>query len=237
MTTRADVAKLKDGISTSVNLAVKELENLMKHLADEPPSIAKDVLFRSVPNIAEMYGGMAAEVSADWYEEVRKRELGVASRASVELVDPVSVRADVRYALGPLYEGDAETTLSRLAQSMALHVADSGRGTIVKSARRDRAKPEIAMVPTGARTCAWCIMLASRGWHRATDAPTEKPHSYCDCQRVVRWRKESVAGYDPDKLYKMYTESRKKSGSESPNKIVAAMRRAYPDDVTDPVHE
>lgn len=237
MTTRVDVEKLRSGVSASVELAVKELENLMEYLADEPPSIAKDVLLRSVPNIAETYGGMAAEVAADWYEETRLNELGRATRASVELVDPASVRADVRYALGPLFEGDAEKTLSRLAQSMALHVAESGRGTIMKSAMRDRTKPQVAMVPTGNKTCAWCLMLASRGWHSASSAPTENPHSFCDCQRVVRWRREPIAGYDPDRLYKMYSNARKRSGSEDPNKIVAAMRRAYPDEVADAVHE
>src|SRR5699024_3331789 len=63
-----------------------------------------------------------------------------------------------------------------------------------------------ARVPTGSDTCAFCIMLASRGFvYSSSKAAGElsKFHGDCDCAIVAE---DGVVpeGYDPDELYEKY---------------------------------
>lgn len=68
---------------------------------------------------------------------------------------------------------------------------------------------EFAWVPHG-DTCAFCTMLASRGWQRASkkalkNGHAEHIHAHCDCEYAVRFgRESSVKGYDPDEYLRRY---------------------------------
>jgi hypothetical protein len=61
-----------------------------------------------------------------------------------------------------------------------------------------------ARVPSGAVTCAFCCLLASRGFVYLTKESAgelSRFHYHCDCVIVANTNK-SVSGYDPDALYK-----------------------------------
>lgn len=73
-----------------------------------------------------------------------------------------------------------------------------------------------ARVPTGAETCGFCIMLASRGFvyhSRETAGEFDHYHRSCDC-KVIGDLDEltEVEGYDPDALYDLYSEARSRLG-------------------------
>lgn len=110
----------------------------------------------------------------------------------------------------------------------------------------DPARPRWARVPVGRTTCAFCLLLASRGFEytSASAAGAEvKFHAGCDCAVVPSWGKTPLAveGYDPDKLYELY-EAAQRGRTGEPfasdlTEIAARFRRMYPHMVTDAVEE
>lgn len=110
----------------------------------------------------------------------------------------------------------------------------------------DPARTRWARVPVGRRTCAFCLLLASRGFEytSASAAGAEvKFHAGCDCAVVPSWGKTPLAveGYDPDKLYELY-EAAQRGRTGEPfasdlTEIAARFRRMYPHMVTDAVEE
>lgn len=104
-------------------------------------------------------------------------------------------------------------------------VKQAGADTTLRNALRDGA--EFAWVPSG-DTCAFCIMLASNGWQRASKKAikgghAEHIHTNCDCTYAIRFDgKGGVAGYDPEKYRAMYDAAEGDSWQEKVN----SMRRA-----------
>ena len=98
-----------------------------------------------------------------------------------------------------------------LQSAVSRLVKPAGADTTLKNAIRDGA--EFAWIPHG-DTCAFCLMLASRGWQKAgkrtlKNGHAEHIHANCDCEYAVRfnasttvlyYNKDAVkkAGGDPD---------------------------------------
>src|SRR5690606_6156596 len=131
------------------------------------------------------------------------------------------------------------------------HISYSTRDTVRRNVFRDPARPRYARVPSGAETCAWCSMLASRGFVYHSEATAGDParrgfgddfHDECDCQVVVEFDREAhhIEGYDPDRLYEeFYKPAWDAAGGygATAEQVAAQMRRMFPDQFTDGVHE
>ena len=88
---------------------------------------------------------------------------------------------------------------------------------IFANARQDPLKPKFARAPTGAETCKFCIMLASRGFIYLTEgtAGINHYHPDCDCRIVPGFDDDAgIEGYDPDELYQEWRKNEKKAGNE-----------------------
>src|SRR5699024_8466088 len=82
--------------------------------------------------------------------------------------------------------GDTEQALATLGMVTDELVKQFGRDTVIGSA--DSNNRAYARVPTGSDTCAFCIMLASRGFvYSAAKSAGElsKFHGDCDCAIVA----------------------------------------------------
>ena len=94
--------------------------------------------------------------------------------------------------------------------------------TVLRNARRDRGDGvRFARVPTGAETCSFCFMLATRGavyWTRATAGEMSKFHHRCDCKIVPGFKSdkhaELVEGWRPKDAYDRLKLIEKKCGAE-----------------------
>lgn len=78
------------------------------------------------------------------------------------------------------------------------------------TSEKDPSKPRYARVPQGA-TCAFCIMLASRGFVYWSEESAGKFHGYHrddNCQIVSSWGGMRVNGYDPDGMKARYEACR-----------------------------
>lgn len=87
------------------------------------------------------------------------------------------------------------------ADTVVRHASDAGRQAVVDAARHDPEALGYARVATGASTCAFCLMLVSRGpvYKSASaallrDGSSEPYHDRCDCLAVPVFDRQAWPG-------------------------------------------
>lgn len=85
-----------------------------------------------------------------------------------------------------------------------------GRATIAENCKRDPKKPRYALVPQG-KTCAFCTMLAGRGFVYKSEKTAHKMHNHCDCVACPEWdaNPNKIRGYNPDALSDEWDKAKK----------------------------
>lgn len=158
-----------------------------------------DTLIDYAQALAQKYGEGSAELACQMYDAMA-RASGV-QLPPAEPAAPADISETARMVNGtrqspPLLQGGVSRLVKRTA-------AD----TTLKNAIRDGA--EFAWIPHG-DSCAFCMVLASRGWQRASKAAlknghAEHIHANCDCEYAVRFDgRSTVAGYDPEQYLARY---------------------------------
>ncbi len=224
--TREAVDRFTEANRDIRRLATRDLRAWWAQLPDDPARAAA-LTVEFVPDVVAAYGDVAAAVAADFYDEMRTAA-GVRGgfRAMLAATPPVEqIRASTRWAMGPLFDGARQDALSRATQVVDRLTLQAGRDTVANATRNDPAKPRYARVPQGV-TCAWCLMLASRGGVYLTEATAAAGwHSDCDCTPTPIYDGQSIDGYDPEALYDRYLDARESAGSHRTNAILAELRR------------
>lgn len=238
VTSRSDVNRLSAAQRRLVTLAQGEIAGFFGTLDLTRPEAARDALLEITPLLVREYGDLAAVAAAEWYEEVRP---GPFNARTAPMALDGEVAGSVRYAAGHLFGENPSATLSALSGSMQRFITYGGRATVARNVQLDPLKPRFARVPTGAKTCAWCAMLASRGFvyhSEVTAGMKDHWHDDCDCQAVVEFDRNTahIEGYDPDRLYAMYLQAREASNGVTDKDIAVELRRMFPDEFTDGVH-
>lgn len=174
------------------------------------------------------YGEASAALSAEMYDAVALLQ---------EAYVPAAIPAETAtYSeVAKTVNGIIKNTGSQeiVAQSVGLLVKDAGQKTTIQNARRDNA--DIAFISSG-DTCAFCIMLASRGWRKASASDLDRGgepahlHANCDCTYAVRFNKSlEYKGYQPEKYKEIYDNAPLEEGQRptAKNKLNAMRRQAY----------
>lgn len=219
-------------------MAQNEISGFFATLDLTRPEAVRDALLEIVPSLAREYGSLAATAAAEWYESVRP---GAFNARTASPVPDSQVAGTVRYQAGHLFGDDPGATLIALQGSLQRFISYGARATVARNVQLDPLKPRFARVPQGAKTCAWCSMLASRGFvyrSEITAGMKDEWHDDCDCQAVVEFDRDAahITGYDPDRLYDMYLQAREVSGGTTDTEIAATLRRMFPTEFTDGVH-
>jgi hypothetical protein len=148
------------------------------------------------------------------------------------MADPApleQVQGSNRWAVGPIAAGDAAQALANVLQAARRMTVQPARLTIAHSAGMDPARPKWARVPSGPSTCAFCTLLASRGfvYHSAASAgQMNHYHADCDCQPVPDWSGDPrLEGYEPAALYAQYSQARSDATSASTKAILTQLRQ------------
>ena len=224
-------------------MALSALAVAFSRLDLSSPERARDALLVVMPAIATQYGDLAASSAAEWYERLRADAVGGPYAAI--LADGPSdeqVTQATRWAAGGLWSENPAGAQTTLGNVLARFVGQQGKDTVHRNVAVDPAKPRWARVPGPGGCCAWCSMLASRGFVYASAATAGQGHAYhdhCSCVPTPLWKghKPRIDGYDPKGLRAAYDEARaavKASGATVDDKAIAAeMRRLSPETVTD----
>ena len=187
--------------------------------------------------LATQYGETAAAAACEMYDAVAE-----ASGLALPAAEPAATAA---------YGEVAKAFNGLTKQNMSNEVIGESIGRLVKRARADttlqnalRDGAEFAWIPHG-DTCAFCLMLASNGWRKASQKTikgdhAEHIHANCDCEFAIRFDGSStVGGYDPDKYREMYENAdgdtwqeklnsmRRDNYAKNADKIRAQKREAY----------
>lgn len=231
MTTQDDFDRF---VAMQRSVRSRALRDLVKwwasvaHLSeDEIIAAANDY----APALAQTYGEVSATAAAQFYDDARA-DSGPRSRFTARMAPSGAaeqVRSEMGWAWSPL-RSDPFTSLDRLSGMVDAAALQDGRNTIVYNSERDKSGPSWSRVPVG-DTCAWCLMLASRGavyWTAASAGANKKFHRQCDCQPVPSWTADGSdlpPSYKKDELYDLYRTARENAGSGNPKAIMRALRR------------
>lgn len=91
--------------------------------------------------------------------------------------------------------------------------------------RLDPTSPRWALVPRGATTCAFCLMLASRGFAYQSDETAGRQMQYHrDCDIIPSWGRQKLTGYDPDAYLEMWQAEKAAAGDGDWHEALAQMR-------------
>ena len=168
--------------------------------------------------IAKKYGLAAASVSAALWEDIYYNDTGSRLEALLPEDDLDDRFGDAaKEVLGKSIEADDwDSALSFLAGITTKAVHDYARRTQMDNTKRVARKrykgsgeARYMRIPTGAETCAWCLMLAGRGpiYVSALSAGSDERelnemgayhyHMWCDCDVIASFSKDfGIGGYD-----------------------------------------
>ena len=187
---------------------------------------AAEQLRNVITEIVDYFGLAASELGAQWYEYCRTLGVGGDYSAIVEPPNTALVKAAANKQIDKLFDGSADEgkVVSLLHDVVADQVSRQARDTIVRYAR----------VPVG-DTCAFCIMLASRGFvYTSKKAATltsagEKYHDNCNCVAVPFHKADTIPGYTDElrKYEQMYfdADNLRRSG-EMPDELNERIKEA-----------
>lgn len=213
MATAEQLNRFRSQSDGLVALARRDLRDFWSALDFTNPSLVRAAMLEFFPEIVAAYGDAAALIGADFYDELRNAPPSAASFRAL-LANPPEVeqaQGATRWGLGPLFqeEPDPAGALKLLEGAAQRLVLQAARSTIFGSATRDTVRTGFARVPRGV-TCAFCTMVASRGFvYRTaeTAGQSNQWHDDCDCSIVPGQNADDYPpGYDPDALYKLYKQ-------------------------------
>lgn len=169
--------------------------------------------------ITNRYGSAAASLACEMYDATAAAQgAAVASALPAEMASI----GQVRHQIGEAFAKSA----SLIAPEVGKMVKQAGADTMLQNAARDNA--EWAWIPHGGETCAWCIVLASKGWQKADKSMinnhAEHIHANCKCEFAVRFDGRSgVSGYHP----RNYEDIYRAAGGVGGDRINALRRALY----------
>lgn len=204
---------------------VKKLSAINAKAGEEVESyIAKygltdvDALIKFCYEITNRYGNASASLAALMYDTVAELERVSLPAAELAALPEYSEVAET--VNGVL---KTSTDPQEIGGSIGRLVKRAGQDTLLQNAKRDKA--EFAWIPSGAETCAYCIMLASAGWQPISkkslkNGHAEHIHSNCQCTYMIRHVPTlEISGYNPNEYLSTYENADGKTYKEKLNTI------------------
>ncbi|WP_405735982.1 hypothetical protein [Bifidobacterium sp.] len=176
-----------------------------------------DLMGSALPNFTDL----TATLACDLFDELAEEVGFEGERARLyETTDWQMVDRKVHYLAGFLNEGDRERFKREVSDLTHYYCKRAAYDNMVANCRGQRVK--WARVPTGLETCAFCFMLASRGFaYLSEKSAAEGHHGYhdnCDCVVVPGFEgpdgnpRVKVDGYDPEAMYRNWLSCAKTVG-------------------------
>ena len=238
--------KLAAANREAARIASDRVGQLWESLEALDTDTLRETLLELYPRLVEEHAEMAASAAIEWYEDARTAA-GISAQYSPEipanLIDYPKTTRVIEEAIATIEQRGRAIAVKILQQRAKQLVTSAGRETGASLARRDPSKPRYARVPTGATTCAWCLMWAGRGFVYKSEETAQftRSHADCDCQIVPSWSdKPIIHGYDPSKFEAMYKAAREElidqgfaALTDDVHSLTAAIRLLYGDSVSD----
>ncbi len=193
-------------------------------------SAARSAVSSAMMDVCGSYADVAAQAAAEFYDAVRDMCAGEPLGAlALPGYDPDATDGAVRALAQLVVDGKGPPAFNRAAlERVDYEVKRAAGNSVANNASRDPLKPRYARVPTGAETCDFCVMLASRGFVYASSKSAgalDHYHPGCDCRVVPGFPGATVEGYDPDAYFERYVENQKARAERADRPVNEAGRK------------
>ena len=178
-----------DYVSGQINMlsddARARVLRVLESIEWTPGNIAecRAIVVEALESVLPTYTSAAAQASADLYDAIRQESVGAPLGAlAYSGYDPAATDGAVRAFVQKVVDGKPVETFDNLVLSRVdYELRHAANYCITANGRRDPLKPRYARVPTGAETCDFCLMLASRGfvYHSTSSAAVDHTHASC----------------------------------------------------------
>lgn len=206
-------------INTLSGDAQAKILAVLEQIEWTPENIAdcRNLILHALQEILPAYTDLVAQAGADFYDAARELALGETLGAVAESgYEPEKTNNAVRAFVQDIVDGKPASQFNdQVLQRVDYEMKHAAGNTMFANGARDPKRPKYARVPTGAETCGFCIMLASRGFdYTSKEAAGSLGHYHasCDCRIVASWDNLEVENYDPDTYYEIYEEARTRLG-------------------------
>ena len=237
MATMAQVNAMRTAQKKLSDRAKSAVNALWGDVRGSSPEVVRNAFLDAMPQIVGAYGAASAEVAAEYFEQLTGY-----SADPVDALNVDQVHSAVRYRAGKLWAPSPVEFATGVMGDADRFVKAFGRNTIYENS--DRRGVRYARIPSGAKTCAFCAVLASRDAVYLTYASAggknsgNEFHNDCDCEATpVNDLSDMPEGHNSEEYMALYESARDEAGSGDLKDIVAAARRQNPDMFTDGVHE
>lgn len=204
---------LTDAVNMISGAGQNVVEATLRRLIDagdyaNPHDLVRDALEELEP-LFQAVSERTASISATSYDLLRSEALGEGMGAIAYPDRAEEWTRKAMYAAAAQSNDDMDAFIRAVRARLDYEAKRAAGTTMFANGAADRARPRFARVPTGAETCPFCIMLASRGfvyWSSETAGNLDHYHSHCDCRVVPQFVGESYEGYDPDEYLDQYSK-------------------------------
>ncbi|GEM_PF-5371313 len=252
-----DIANHSDNLNAIGDAAVDDLRLYCSDLFsgvdwsdadDDTRKQLRNQVIDHVNYIQETYGSASESIGSLFFDNALSSDGELANAVMAGTANSQQVSNSVRYWARHLFGEDPDLDafvdgVSAFVRRTVTHAADL---SVAESAVSTNEQKDLgiryARVPQGP-TCAFCILLASRGFvyaSRESAGEFNKFHDDCNCRIVAGMPGTEVEGYDPDGMYDRYNECRKAltcglTGEDDPiwrdwNKLTPDEQAAYADE-------
>lgn len=185
--------------------AQQRVLRVLERIEWTPDNVAdcRGMVIQALLSVLPIYTDAAAQAGADMYDALRTVQVGEAMGATASSgYRPEAVEGAVRAIVQDIVDGKPVEQFNRkVADRVDYEMKRACNVSVAENAARDPLRPRYARVPSGAETCTFCLMLASRGFVYKTAEAASHAHAGCDCRVVPGFPGMEVEGYDPDELY------------------------------------
>lgn len=194
--------------------AQKKLAKALEGVVIDDIAAARNEIIAIMDTLLAPYTDNVAAVAATFYDGLRAY-FGIDDGFMAEsesMREPAATAGAVRAFMQTQVDGKPFETLENLlTERVDYECKRAANECIAYNAKNDPKRPKWARVPTGAETCEWCIMLASRGFAYLSEEAASHTHANCDCRVIPSWDKDNpaVQGYDPELYYDMWKHPEK----------------------------
>ena len=145
--------------------------------------------------VCQSSGGAANELARSFYRglSIMQTQQDMTTRVPYEY-DPIATEVATNAILR-----DSADPARALADRLSYELNRAAKVGVWRHGNADGRKVRFARVPTGAETCAWCLMTAGLGFWYMTEESASHTHHGCDCQIIAEVggiHDVSIEGYD-----------------------------------------
>lgn len=182
---------------------------IAKMLADgvtDPEEIV-EALAEALEPIFEALTSESASLSATSYDFLRSAMVGYPLGAAPYPAHDPAYTLQAMEGMAAKHKWNMDAFTKAVIDRLDYEAKRAAGQTMFSNGVDDPQKPRFARVPTGAETCPFCIMLASRGFVYRSEKSAGKLDHYhpnCDCRVVPRFGSATFEGYDPDDYLREY---------------------------------